>query len=56
MKDEQVAKDLRKYIQATLVREFGYCGVCDGDRFLMLNSGEGNIKVQITWEDEADND
>lgn len=52
MNDEQVVNYLKRYIQETLMRECGYCGVCDGDKFILLNSGNGNIKIQITWEEE----
>jgi uncharacterized protein YuzB (UPF0349 family) len=56
MKDEKVVKNLMKYIRETLIQEFNYCGVCDGDKFILLNSGEGNIKIQMTWEEKLGQD
>jgi hypothetical protein len=58
MKDERVVRALQQHIKDTLVREFNYCGVAEGETpegegFAMLNSGEGNIKIQITWERET---
>ena len=50
MEDVKVVEEIKQELIKKLQTDFGYCGLAEGDNFLMLNSGKGNIVVEITWE------
>lgn len=50
--DETIVQEIKAGLMAKLKAEYGYCGVAENDKFIMLNSGEGNIIIKISWEDE----
>ena len=47
--DEQMVKEIKQYVTDKLKSKFGYVGLAEGDNLININSGEGNIKVKITW-------
>ena len=49
--DLKVVEEIKKYLINKLQNEFGYCGVAQGDKIIMLNSGEGNIIINIEVEE-----
>ena len=52
MEDEKMVQEIKKELTNKLNEKFGYCGVAEGENFLMLNSGKGNIVINIKWESE----
>ena len=48
--DEKIVKQLQEEMRLKLINEYGYCGVMESDKFILLNSGKGNIQIKITWE------
>ena len=52
-KDKEFVIDLAYILRKSLQDKYGYCGVMESDNCIMLNSGIGNIKIKLEWEDEA---
>lgn len=52
MKDSKMVETIKKELVSKLNTEYGYCGLAEGENFLMLNSGNGNIVINIKWEKE----
>jgi hypothetical protein len=53
--NNQVLEDIKKYAIKRLQEEYGYCGLAEGDTFVMINSDDkkGNdIKITIKEEEE----
>ena len=50
MEDENVVKEIKENLINSLKSDFGYCGIAEGEKFIMLNSGKGNIVIKINWE------
>ena len=46
-KDKKSMDEIVEEIKSKLQAEFGYCGVCSNDDFIMLNSGEGNLVFKV---------
>lgn len=53
MSDKAAAQEIKEGLMRVLNSKFGFCGVAESDEFIMLNSGEGNLVVKITWEKDA---
>jgi len=51
-KDEIIVQEIKKELTSKLQAIFGYCGVMEGNDHIMLNSGKGNIVINIQWEKE----
>jgi len=50
MEDAKIVEEIKQELMTKLQSQFGYCGVAEGDNFLLLNSGKGNIVINIRWE------
>jgi len=50
MEDLKMIEEIKKELLSKLQAEFGYCGLAEDENFLMLNSGKGNIVINIKWE------
>lgn len=50
MEDEVVVQEIKRDLISKLNSRFGYCGCAEGDNFIMLNSGKGNIIIKFSWE------
>jgi len=50
--DEKMVNEIKDELVQKLNTKFNYCGIAinNSDKFIMLNSGKGNIKIKITWE------
>lgn len=46
-KDKAFVDRIQKYIIAEAQREFGYAGLAAADNFALINTGEGNITIEI---------
>lgn len=44
--------EIKDFITNKFQDEFGYCGAAIGEKKIILNSGDGNIKINITWGSE----
>jgi hypothetical protein len=49
-KDEKFVKEIKDYIIKKAKLEFGYAGLAEGEKFIMLNTGKGNITIKINME------
>jgi len=52
----KVLKDIQNYAVKSLKDNYGYCGLAESERFLLINSDDGNgndilIKIEIKMED-----
>ena len=47
-------EDIKKFAMERLKREYGYCGVAEGENDAMLNSGgdDENITVKLKYEND----
>ena len=52
MEDLEFVNEIKEYVKKKSQNEFGFCGIAEGDNFIMLNTGKGNVKIKIEWEDE----
>lgn len=50
MEDEKTANNIKEILKIELEKRFGFCGVMESEKFIMLNSGKGNLIIKITWE------
>lgn len=50
MEDDKIVQEIKEELKAKLQNAFGYCGVAEGEKLLMINSGKGNIVITIKWE------
>lgn len=48
--DEKAVQEVKNLIRSTLMAKFGYCGILDSKKLVVLNSGRGNIVINIKWE------
>ena len=48
--DEKAVQEIKTFIKNTMMAKFGYFGLADGEKFIMLNSGKGNIVIKIEWQ------
>lgn len=48
--DEEMVKELAEFLRKGLMDKYGYCGVAEGDKIIMLNSGKGNILINLKWD------
>ena len=51
MEDLEFVNEIKEYVKKKSQNEFGFCGIAEGDNFIMLNTGKGNVKIKIEWED-----
>lgn len=52
MSDKEVVQEIKNELMQKLNSRFGYCGVAESEDFIMLNSGSGNIVIEMKWEKE----
>ena len=50
--DGQMVQEIKSGLVARLNSEFNYCGIAEGPNSIMLNSGKGNIVINIKWESD----
>jgi len=50
MDDEKMVSIIKEDLKSMLTSEFGYCGIMESKNVIMLNSGKGNIVINIKWE------
>ena len=46
--DKQFVDEVKAFVLAKAKERFGYAGVAESDGFVMINTGEGNVVIEIT--------
>ena len=50
MDDNKCVEEIKQMLIKKLNEDFGYAGCAEGEKTIMLNSGKGNIVINIEWE------
>ena len=50
MKDSKFVEEVASYIKEKAEKEYGFVGIAEGENMTMLNTGKGNIVINIKWE------